>query len=58
MLLQEEKDGPSALDKRGDGMQEKCFFSLILPEVLFDSTSMTEIKVLKFATKLGCTFFL
>lgn len=58
MLLQEEKDGPLALGKREDGTQENWLFSLILPELLFDSAPMTEIKVLKFATKSGCIFFL
>lgn len=58
MLLQEENDGPFALGKSEDGMQENCFLSLILPELPFDSAPMTEIKFLKFATKSGCTFFL
>lgn len=55
MLLQEEKDGPFALGKSEGGMLENCFFSLILPELSFDSAPMTEMKVLKFATKSGYT---
>lgn len=54
MLLQEEKDVPFALGESEDGMQENWFFSLVLLELPFDSAPMTEIKVLKFATKSGC----
>lgn len=55
MLLQEEKDGPFALGKREDGMQEKDSHSA-RAALWFSSYDWN--KLLKFATKSSCTFFL